>query len=300
MADVAGSVETTAASAPPVAAMEGQPGAALTNSGTSQQAAPDKPAEPTEPAAAPAAKQPPASKPAAAPKPSKPSDAKAASSESTTKDKPASSSVEFEPPAACIRRLLKQSLPKTTNISKDSLSAISRASGIFVLYLTTCANDVARESRRSTIVAKDVLAALKELEFEEFVPIMEKFLEGHRKAETSKKVEKERLKKLGPAKPKPAADDGEVRGIPVANSDKPAAAAGEKAGEKQPAETEAAGGKKRKADGEAVGEAGVAEGEAMVTESAEKKARVEVLAAEAGPSPDKEPAAPTEPKPQGS
>ena len=283
------SAAKTAASAPPVAAMEEQPGIVLTNSSTSQQAPPDEPAVPDEPAAGPA-KQPPASKPAAAaPKSSKPSDAKAAPSESA-KDKPASSSVEFEPPAACIRRLLKQSLPKTTNISKDSLSAISRASGIFVLYLTTCANDVARESRRSTIVAKDVLAALKELEFEEFVPIMEKFLEGHRKAETSKKVEKERLKQLGPAKAKsaegagkkaekPAAEEGEVRGIPVADADKPAAT-GEEAGEKPPAEAEPAGGTKRKADDEAGDEAGAAEGEAMVTESAEKKARV---AAESGP-----------------
>ena len=275
--------------------MEGKPGIAPTNSSASQQAPPDEPAAPKESPAGPAAKQPPASKPAAAPKPS---DAKAAPSE-PTKDKPASSSVEFEPPAACIRRLLKQSLPKTTNISKDSLSAISRASGIFVLYLTTCANDVARESRRSTIVAKDVLAALKELEFDDFVPIMEKFLEGHRKAETSKKFEKERLKKLGPAKAKPAAEDGEVRGIPVADSGKPAAAAGDEAGEKQPAETEAAAGKKRKADVEAGDEAGKPQGEAMVTESAEKKARVEGvegIAAEAGPSPDKEP---MDSKPQG-
>mmetsp|Transcript_30913 Transcript_30913/g.56015 ORF Transcript_30913/g.56015 Transcript_30913/m.56015 type:complete len:247 (+) Transcript_30913:120-860(+) len=104
--------------------------------------------------------------------------------------------IEFEPPAACIRRLLKQALPKSTNVSKDSLAAISRASGIFVLYLTACANDVAREGRRTTIVAKDVLGALRELDFEEFVPLMEKFLEGHRKEEKSKKEEKERVKKL--------------------------------------------------------------------------------------------------------
>ncbi|KAL7491518.1 hypothetical protein ACHAWT_000842 [Skeletonema menzelii] len=110
---------------------------------------------------------------------------------------PASNSSDFEPPAACIRRLLKQTLPKSTNISKDSLSALSRASGIFILYLTACANDVAREGRRTTIVAKDVIGALKELEFEEFIPAMEKFLEGHRKEERSKKEEKERMKNGG-------------------------------------------------------------------------------------------------------
>ena len=94
---------------------------------------------------------------------------------SSTANKP-NANVEFEPPMACIRRLLKQVLPKSTNVSKDSLATISRASGIFVLYLTACANDVAREGRRTTIVAKDVMGALKELEFEEFVPLMEKFL----------------------------------------------------------------------------------------------------------------------------
>jgi len=95
---------------------------------------------------------------------------------STTAANKPNANVEFEPPMACIRRLLKQVLPKSTNVSKDSLATISRASGIFVLYLTACANDVAREGRRTTIVAKDVMGALKELEFEEFVPLMEKFL----------------------------------------------------------------------------------------------------------------------------
>ena len=105
-----------------------------------------------------------------------------------------SANVDFEPPAACIRRLLKQSLPKSTNVSKDSLMAISRASGIFVLYLTACANDVAREGRRTTIVAKDVLGALRELDFVDFLPVMEEFLEGHRRDERNKKEEKESMK----------------------------------------------------------------------------------------------------------
>eukprot|EP00580_Thalassiosira_gravida_P011900 CAMPEP_0201643412 /NCGR_PEP_ID=MMETSP0493-20130528/28141_1 /ASSEMBLY_ACC=CAM_ASM_000838 /TAXON_ID=420259 /ORGANISM="Thalassiosira gravida, Strain GMp14c1" /LENGTH=203 /DNA_ID=CAMNT_0048117827 /DNA_START=37 /DNA_END=645 /DNA_ORIENTATION=- len=132
--------------------------------------------------------------------PTKPSSSTSNATPTTEPKTPTASSssanIEFEPPAACIRRLLKQVLPKSTNVSKDSLSAISRASGIFVLYLTACANDVAREGRRSTIVAKDVLGALKELDFGEFVPLMEKFLEGHRKEERCKKEEKERVKKL--------------------------------------------------------------------------------------------------------
>lgn len=139
-----------------------------------------------------AAEQPSKQAPAAASETNKNTNAAATSAATSSSTSP---NIEFEPPAACIRRLLKAVLPKSTNVSKDSLAAISRASGIFVLYLTACANDVAREGRRTTIVAKDVLGALKELDFEEFVPLMEKCLEGHRKEEKNKKEEKERLKK---------------------------------------------------------------------------------------------------------
>ena len=103
--------------------------------------------------------------------------------------------IEFEPPAACIRRLLKQTLPKSTNVSKDSLCAISRASGIFILYLTACANDIARENRRTTIIAKDVLSALSECNFDDFLPVMNTFLDGYRKEEASKKEASKNNKK---------------------------------------------------------------------------------------------------------
>jgi DNA polymerase epsilon subunit 3 len=106
--------------------------------------------------------------------------------------------IEFEPPVACVRRLLKNALPKSTNVSKDSAAALTRACGIFVLYLASCANDLAREGRRTTVSAKDVLGALHELDFDEFIPQMEKFLEQHRKEEQAKKEEKDRLKASKP------------------------------------------------------------------------------------------------------
>ncbi|ACI65003.1 predicted protein, partial [Thalassiosira pseudonana CCMP1335] len=109
-------------------------------------------------------------------------------------------------PQACIRRLLKNALPKSTNVSKDSVAALSRACGIFVLYLTACCNDVAKDSRRTTISASDVMGALKELDFEEFAPQMEKFLEHHRQEEKDRKEEKERLKGLTATKDTEAKD----------------------------------------------------------------------------------------------
>ena len=70
------------------------------------------------------------------------------------------SAVEFEPPLACVRRILKNSLP-SSNVGKDASAAFARACGIFVIYVTACANDFARENKRQTITANDVLAAVK-------------------------------------------------------------------------------------------------------------------------------------------
>ena len=94
---------------------------------------------------------------------------------------------EFEPPLACIRRILKNSLPKSTNVGKDASMAFSRACGFFCIYLATCANDFARESKRQTITANDIFAAMKELDFDEFIPQLEQFLQEHRKDEKWKK-----------------------------------------------------------------------------------------------------------------
>jgi len=97
------------------------------------------------------------------------------------------SAVEFEPPVACVRRILKKTLPSSSNVGKDAVAAFARASGIFIIYLTACANDFARENRRQTITANDVLAAIKELEFDEFAPELTTFLERYRELEKTKK-----------------------------------------------------------------------------------------------------------------
>jgi histone H3/H4 len=71
------------------------------------------------------------------------------------------SAVEFEPPVACVRRILKRSLPSSTNVGKDACAAFARACGIFIIYITACSHDFARENKRQTITANDVLAACK-------------------------------------------------------------------------------------------------------------------------------------------
>ena len=85
---------------------------------------------------------------------------------------------EFEPPQACVARIIKNVLPENVQITKDARAAFTRAAGIFIFYLTHCSNDFAKESKRSTIYTQDVVNALKELDFGEFQVPLEEFLEG--------------------------------------------------------------------------------------------------------------------------
>ena len=85
----------------------------------------------------------------------------AAPKHATRSAQPGAGTIEFEPPLACVRRLLKHALPSSTNVGKDASSVFTRACGIFVIYLTACANDCAREKKRQTITANDVLEAAR-------------------------------------------------------------------------------------------------------------------------------------------
>ena len=101
---------------------------------------------------------------AAAPEPATTESAPAAAAapkHATRSAQPGAGTIEFEPPLACVRRLLKHALPSSTNVGKDASSVFTRACGIFVIYLTACANDCAREKKRQTITANDVLEAAK-------------------------------------------------------------------------------------------------------------------------------------------
>ena len=88
---------------------------------------------------------------------------------------------EFEPPAASVARIVKNSLPSDIQLSKDAKAAFGRAAGIFVFYLTHCANEFKADSKRSTIQAVDVITALRELDFGDMEGPMEEFMQLYKK-----------------------------------------------------------------------------------------------------------------------
>jgi len=79
-------------------------------------------------------------------------------------------------------------------IQKEAKIAIAKAAKIFILYATACANDFCLNANRSTLNANDVMSAMEELEFEEFVPPLRDILATYKKEQASRKAAKEKDK----------------------------------------------------------------------------------------------------------
>ncbi|XDC54394.1 hypothetical protein R6Z07M_005576 [Ovis aries] len=98
-------------------------------------------------------------------------------------------------PNAVITRIIKEALPDGVNISKEARSAISRATSVFVLYATSCANNFAMKGKRKTLNASDVLSAMEETEFQRFVTPLNEALEAYKREQKGKNEASEQKKK---------------------------------------------------------------------------------------------------------
>ena len=61
---------------------------------------------------------------------------------------------------------------------QEARSAIGRAASVFVLYATSTANGLAQTNKRKTLTGLDVLEAMKEMEFTQFVVSLTDSLDG--------------------------------------------------------------------------------------------------------------------------
>mmetsp|Transcript_22405 Transcript_22405/g.27012 ORF Transcript_22405/g.27012 Transcript_22405/m.27012 type:complete len:200 (+) Transcript_22405:310-909(+) len=128
-------------------------------------------------------------------------------------------------PRAHVKRIVKGKLTdiqktldgedkkREAQIQKEALHALSESAKIFIHYLTATANDLCHENHRQTISAEDVLKAVEETEFGEFLEPMKAALEGFRKEAQLKSKNKASLS----GKKRKAGDtplDGEEAGEP--------------------------------------------------------------------------------------
>lgn len=107
-----------------------------------------------------------------------------------------------ELPKAIVRRVVKDKLSHCSkgdgdlNVHKDALMAFSESARIFIHYLSATANDICKGSKRQTINGDDVLKALEDIEFPEFVDPLRASLEELREKNAGKKAGTSKAKEV--------------------------------------------------------------------------------------------------------
>lgn len=90
-------------------------------------------------------------------------------------------------PNSNITKIIKDSLPADVNMDKEARIAIARATSVFIMYLSSNAAAAAHKHNHKTFSAQDVLNAVNEMEFANFMGPMKASLQVHQKSMKDKK-----------------------------------------------------------------------------------------------------------------
>jgi len=88
-------------------------------------------------------------------------------------------------PISVVQRIIKESLPDGVNVSKEARQTISRASSVFVLYLTACAVSHSNKAKRKTLGVNDIFSAINDMEFDSFANPLKTSLENRKESITA-------------------------------------------------------------------------------------------------------------------
>lgn len=90
-------------------------------------------------------------------------------------------------PNSNITKIIKDSLPDDINMDKEARIAIARATSVFIMYLSSNAAAAAHRHNHKTFSAQDVMNAISEMEFANFMGPMNALLQQHQKSMKDKK-----------------------------------------------------------------------------------------------------------------
>lgn len=90
-------------------------------------------------------------------------------------------------PNTVVTRIIKEGLPDGVTVGKDARIAVAKASSIFILYLTSSANIIAKKGNRKIISGPDVIQAMTDIELDQFIEPLQESLENFRKLQKEKK-----------------------------------------------------------------------------------------------------------------
>ncbi len=68
---------------------------------------------------------------------------------------------------------MKEALPKDTKISKEARECVQECVSEFIAFITCEACEITKEEKRKTINGDDILRAMKQLNFEDYIQLVE-------------------------------------------------------------------------------------------------------------------------------
>lgn len=93
-------------------------------------------------------------------------------------------------PNSNITKIIKDSLPADINMDKEARIAIARATSVFIMYLSSNAAATAHKNNHKTFSAQNVVDAISEMDFKNFIGPMKASLVQFQKSMKDKKVNK--------------------------------------------------------------------------------------------------------------
>ncbi|VDO21039.1 unnamed protein product [Haemonchus placei] len=85
-------------------------------------------------------------------------------------------------PIANVARVMKRMIPSSGKIAKDAKECVQECVSEFISFITSEANDKCMSEKRKTISADDLLEAINNMGFDNYVAPLQLFLERYRAA----------------------------------------------------------------------------------------------------------------------
>ncbi|RID51610.1 hypothetical protein BRARA_H02261 [Brassica rapa] len=89
-------------------------------------------------------------------------------------------------PIASVTRIMRKILPSEARISEEAKENILICATKYISFVTTEASDTCQSERRTTITAGDMLSAMSNLGFEDYVEPLNVFINRYRLSETDR------------------------------------------------------------------------------------------------------------------
>lgn len=90
-------------------------------------------------------------------------------------------------PIANVARIMKNAIPQTGKIAKDAKECVQECVSEFVSFVTSEASDRCHQEKRKTINGEDILFAMSNLGFDNYVEPLKLYLQKYREAMKSEK-----------------------------------------------------------------------------------------------------------------